>query len=127
MGPIGRKKRELLEWLAEVREGPHQDRFWKYELPVLLLLPGYGLVAVDPMLSLGYLGALLIPIGIVGGILGEDRRAENVAAQASIGGTDYGHSETDGKMASTSHLTDFGANLGLLGFASFVLIAALFV
>ncbi|PSQ18534.1 hypothetical protein BRD00_04375 [Halobacteriales archaeon QS_8_69_26] len=100
---------------------------WELLLPLVVLAPAYALVPDWPEVSLIYIGIVLLPIGIAGGILGEDRRAENAAARGVIGEADATHGDTDAKIGPGNRWTDFASSVGLLGLGSFVLIAVLFV
>jgi len=96
-------------------------------LPLVVLSPAYVVAPNRPFVALGYLVVVMLPIGIAGGILGEDRRAENAAAGGMIGESFEDHGDTDGKIGPGDRLTDFASSLGLLALGSFVLIAILFV
>lgn len=112
-------------------DGPTDDRrerlVWELLVPIAILLPAYALVPFEPLASLGYLALVMLPVGIAGGILGEDRRAETVESRSLMGQTDHEHGDTDGKIGPGNRLTDFASSVGLLGLASFLLIAVLFV
>jgi len=108
--------------------GERRERLvWELLVPLAVLLPAYALVPFEPMASLGYLVVVMLPVGIAGGILGEDRRAETVMSRSVMGQTDHEHGETDSKISPGNRLTDFASSVGLLGLASFLLIGVLFV
>lgn len=99
---------------------------WELVLPVLALTPAYALAPFAPMASLGLLCLVIVPIGVVGGLLGEDRRAENRIASGWFSG-DTTHADNDAKMGGKpTRLKGFASSLGLLALVSFLVIAVVF-
>jgi len=108
-------------------ENRRQQLLWRLVLPVLALTPFYLIAAVRPLVSLGLLVVVVLPIAVLGGLLGGDRRSENVEA-ATLNPGDATHADSDAKIGGGSNrYTQFASSVGLLALVSFFVIAVLFV
>lgn len=117
--------------IDRLHSGSSTDRrerlLWELALPLAVVVPAYVLVPFTSLGALVYLGVVMLPIGIAGGILGHDRRSENVMAKGILGDGDAAHGDNDAKIGPGNRLTDFASSVGLLALGSFVLIVILFV
>lgn len=112
----------------DLLSGDRSERLlWELLFPILALVPAYALAPFAPFASLGYLCLIVVPIAIVGGILGEDRRAENAVAAAWFPGEPT-HADNDAKIGGTSTpFTEFASSVGILALLSFVVVGVVFV
>jgi len=109
------------------REGstePRRERlFWRVGVPLGLVAPAFALVPVEPLASLGYLALLLLPIGLLGGKMGDHGYVADADPRSIEGPTVdlAGNASPVGDRVGV-----VGWRVGVLGLASFVLIAVFF-
>lgn len=93
-------------------------------LPAIVLSPAYALAVVAPMTALGYLAALLVPVGIAAFFVGDVGPEDTVPQRESITEVPTVR-RVDDRIGGTRFVNSL-SNLILMGLASFVLIAVLF-